>query len=320
MDSSKKTRVRSCNWITFAILMSLIYCILVTVFMLTLYRVVTMQTAKIQTLQAATSNLEARVRKLETSLSAERSEESETSKKNGATNSMNPRNKVPSSGNPTRDRRQFEGPRLPGQNPIRCKKVCKGRKGETGPIGPTGPPGEEGHKGPQGVKGDQGQQGPAGTMGLQGPKGSTGSPGLPGPPGRLISESIHLAGTGNRISPHLSQRITNWDIAHKEGRIRYHPAVGEIEIRVGGVYFVYSQIFYADETAHHMAHDTYINGEREMSCEASIIGQTKNLDTKYQGRIFRLQANDTISVRGRYTKKFKMVPWASFFGAFLVHL
>lgn len=94
MDSSKKTRVCSCNWITFAILTSLIYCILVTVFMLTLYRVVMMQTAKIQTLQAATSNLEARVRKLETSLSAEKSEESETSKKNGATNSMNPRNKV----------------------------------------------------------------------------------------------------------------------------------------------------------------------------------------------------------------------------------
>ncbi|XP_074633805.1 uncharacterized protein LOC141892428 isoform X1 [Acropora palmata] len=320
MDSSKKTGVRSCNWITFAILTSLIYCILVTVFMLTLYRVVVIQTAKIQTLQAATSNLEARVRKLETSLSAERSEESETSKKNGATNSMNQRNKVPSSGNPTRDRRQFEGAQLPSQNQIRCKKVCKGRKGETGPIGPTGPPGEDGHKGSQGVKGDQGQQGPAGAMGLQGPKGSTGSPGLPGPPGRLISESIHLAGTGKRISPYLSQRITNWDIAHKEGRIRYHPAVGEIEIRVGGVYFVYSQIFYADGTAHHMAHDTYINGKREMSCEASIIGQTKNLDTKYQGRIFRLQANDTISVRGRYTKKFNMVPWGSFFGAFLVHL
>lgn len=118
----------------------------------------------------------------------------------------------------------------------------------------------------------------------------------------------------------VSQRITNWDIAHKEGRIRYHPTVGEIEIRVGGVYFVYSQIFYADGTTHHMAHDTYINDKREMSCEASIIGQTKYLDTKYQGRIFRLRANDTISVRGRYTKKFKMVPWASFFGAFLVHL
>ncbi|XP_029184741.2 collagen alpha-1(X) chain-like isoform X2 [Acropora millepora] len=314
MDSSKKTRVRSCNWITFAILTSLIYCILVTVFMLTLYRVVVIQTAKIQTLQAVTSNLEARVRKLETSLSAERSEESETSKKNGATNSMNPRNKVPSSGNPARDRRQFEGPRLPGDNPIRCKK------GETGPIGPPGPPGEDGHKGSQGVKGDQGQQGPAGAMGLQGPKGSTGSPGLPGPPGRLISESIHLAGTGNRISPYQSQRITNWNIAHKKGMITYHPTVGEIEIRVGGVYFVYSQIFYADGTAHHMAHDTYINGKREMSCEASIIGQTKYLDTKYQGRIFGLKANDTISVRGRYTKKFKMVPWASFFGAFLVHL
>ncbi|XP_067040886.1 ectodysplasin-A-like isoform X2 [Acropora muricata] len=313
MDSSKKTRVRSCNWITFAILTSLIYCILVTVFMLTLYRVVVIQTAKIQTLQAVTSNLEARVRKLETSLSAERSEESETSKKNGATNSMNPRNKVPSSGNPTRDRRQFGGATLPGQNPMRCKK------GETGPIGPPGPRGQDGHQGPQGVKGDQGQQGPAGAKGLQGPKGSTGSPGLPGPPGRLISESIHLAGTGKRIVPR-SQRIRNWDIAHKEGRIRYHSAVGEIEIRVGGVYFVYSQIFYADGTTHHMAHDTYINGNREMSCEASIIGQTKYFDTKYQGRIFRLQANDTISVRGRYTKKFNMVPWASFFGAFLVHL
>ena len=100
----------------------------------------------------------------------------------------------------------------------------------------------------------------------------------------------------------------------------YHASLGEIQVKVAGGYFVYSQIFYFDGSTNQMAHDTFINGKREMSSEASIIGPSKKIDTKYHGRIFRLRVNDTISVRARYTKRFHMVPWGSFFGAFLVHL
>ena len=90
MDSSDKPRARSCNLISFAILTSLIYGVLVTVVMLTLYRLVVMQTARIQTLEAAASNLEARIQNLEASFSAKRSEKAETAEGNP----MNPKNKV----------------------------------------------------------------------------------------------------------------------------------------------------------------------------------------------------------------------------------
>ncbi|XP_068732463.1 complement C1q subcomponent subunit C-like [Montipora capricornis] len=312
MDSSDKPRARSCNLISFAILTSLVYGVLVTVVMLTLYRLVVMQTARIQTLEAAASNLEARIQNLEASFSAKRSEKAETAEGNP----MNPKNKVPNDLIITRDKRQFEGHRLPGES-LRCKKICKGRKGDAGPVGPQGPTGKDGSPGLKGVKGDNGEKGPAGAIGLQGPRGL---PGPPGPPGRLISESIHLAGKGKNIEQPRSHRIVNWDIAHKEGSIVYHADLGEIQVKVAGVYFVYSQIFYFDGSTNQMAHDTFINGNREMSSEASIIGPSKKLDTKYHGRIFRLRVNDTIGVRARYTKLFNMVPWGSFFGAFLVHL
>ena len=100
----------------------------------------------------------------------------------------------------------------------------------------------------------------------------------------------------------------------------YHAKLGEIQVKVAGVYFVYSQMFYFDGSTNQMAHDTYINGNKEISSEASIIGRNKKLDTKYHGRLFRLGFNDTIGVRSPYTKRFNMVPWGSFFGAFLVHL
>ncbi|XP_068732460.1 ectodysplasin-A-like isoform X2 [Montipora capricornis] len=312
MDSSDKPRARSCNLISFAILTSLVYGVLVTVVMLTLYRLVVMQTARIQTLEAAASNLEARIQNLEASFSAKRSKEAETAEGNP----INLKNKVPNDLIVTRDKRQFEGRQLPGES-LRCKKICKGRKGDAGPVGPQGPPGKDGSPGLKGVKGDNGENGPAGTMGLQGPRGL---PGPPGPPGRLISESIHLAGNGKNKEQQLLHRIINWDIAHKEGSIVYHAELGEIQVKVAGVYFVYSQIFYFDGSTNHMAHDTYINGHREMSSEASIIGRHKEPHTKYHGRLFRLRANDTIGVRKRYTKLFNMVPRGSFFGAFLVHL
>lgn len=115
-------------------------------------------------------------------------------------------------------------------------------------------------------------------------------------------------------------RITNWKVKHKEGSIQYHARTGAVEVKRAGVYYIYSQMYYFDGSTEQMAHDTYINHHKVMVSEASVIGEFKKLNTKYHGGIFRLQMNDTISVRARYTKHFNMVPWGSFFGAFLLHL
>lgn len=68
MEQGSKPRVRCFTWISLVILMTAIYVILVSVFMVTLYCLVLTQTTRIQTLEAKTIELSARVYKLEISL------------------------------------------------------------------------------------------------------------------------------------------------------------------------------------------------------------------------------------------------------------
>lgn len=68
MEQGSKPRVRYFSWISLVILMTAIYVILVSVFMVTLYCLVLTQTTRIQTLEAKTIELSARVYKLEISL------------------------------------------------------------------------------------------------------------------------------------------------------------------------------------------------------------------------------------------------------------
>lgn len=135
---------------------------------------------------------------------------------------------------------------------------------------------------------------------------------------RIVSVCRHWAYYSASFSD--VHRITNWDVKHRTGSIQYHNLTGEVEVKRAGFYFIYSQMFYFDGTTAQMAHDTYINSERVMGSEGSVIGEYKKLDTKYHGGVFRLRANDRISVRARYTKRFNMIKWGSFFGAFFLHL
>lgn len=96
MDRKEKPRARCCNLISLAILMAAIFVVLVTAFMFTVNRSVVMQTARIQTLETVVSDLAARLRKLEASFTAQRSDEETASKtdRNVQTNTKNSRNKV----------------------------------------------------------------------------------------------------------------------------------------------------------------------------------------------------------------------------------
>lgn len=74
MEKRDNSRVRS-NLISFVVLIAAIYVILITIFVVTLYRLTVTQSAKIQTLEAVAAELAARVDKLETSFTAQRSDE-----------------------------------------------------------------------------------------------------------------------------------------------------------------------------------------------------------------------------------------------------
>lgn len=337
MDKPVKPRGRCCNLISLAILIVAIYFAVTIGFMLTLYRLVVIQTAQMQTLETVASDFAARIHKLETSFTKQKTvRKSDRIVQNNAM-------QVSSDSFQGRDRRQFEGYHLPGDESFRCRKGEKGdpgspgdrgplgpkgpqgrrgetgpsgAKGKTGPIGPPGPPGKDGDQGTPGLKGIRGEHGPKGAMGI---RGAQGLPGPPGPPGRALSESIHLVGKGKHIDQNKWHRITNWNVKHRQGSIVYHASFGEVEVKRAGFYFVYSQMYYFDGNTSQMAHDTYINNKKVMGSVGSVIGEYKKLNTKYHGGVFRLQVNDTISVRSPYTKEFNMVPWGSFFGAFLLH-
>ena len=62
-----KPRGYCCNWISLVILIIAIYFAVTIGFMLTLYRLVVIQTAQMQTLETVASNLAARIHKLEIS-------------------------------------------------------------------------------------------------------------------------------------------------------------------------------------------------------------------------------------------------------------
>ena len=72
MDQREKTRVHRYA-VNFGIVIAALYTIIVTILMVTLYRLAVTQTAKIQSLETVTSQLVARVHKLENSFTAQKS-------------------------------------------------------------------------------------------------------------------------------------------------------------------------------------------------------------------------------------------------------
>ena len=123
------------------------------------------------------------------------------------------------------------------------------------------------------------------------------------------------------VSPPDSQfrttnRITNWHLRHREGSILYHDTTGYIEVKKTGYYFIYSQMHYYDGTSAQMGHYTYINRDRVLGSQGSVVSFSKKYNTKYHGGVFLLQEKDTISVHIPFAKSYYMDEVGSFFGAF----
>lgn len=72
MDKPVKPRGRCCNLISLAILTVAIYFAVTIGFMLTLYRLVVIQTAQMQTFETVVSDFAARIHKLETSFTKQK--------------------------------------------------------------------------------------------------------------------------------------------------------------------------------------------------------------------------------------------------------
>lgn len=165
----------------FGLAMAALYIALTTAFMVTLYRVVALQTVRIQSLETVTGELKARVQVLENRSTAPISQQAsvgETEEK-----SKLHKNKLVLANALAQDRKK----RQTGCKVHRkCRRGKKGHKGDQGPKGEQGPkgdPGMEGSKGAPGPMGPKGEPGQPGKAGPQGNQGIKGDPGLAGPRG-----------------------------------------------------------------------------------------------------------------------------------------
>ncbi|CAH3195754.1 unnamed protein product [Porites evermanni] len=351
MDQREKTRGHRCA-ANFGIAIAVLYIVLTTICMVSLYRIVISQTARIQSLETVAGTLAARVYKLEGSFTAQKSHGRSAGETEGVLEEKSKQLKTKlalADTSQERAKRQMGGicPCLQGRKGRRGKRGHKGDpgpKGEEGPPGatglqgPKGPPGDHGVQGPEGPPGKAGPQGSKGDNGSQGPSGEKGEPGTtgrkgdmglqgtkgeqgpPGPPGTSMSESIHLVGNGQRIRNPISKRtVRNWQVQHRSGSIHYRRQHGTVQIQIAGFYYVYSQMYYYDGMAYQMTHQLYVNSRKFMQSTSAVISEEKKYSTNYNGGVVFLNSTDHISVRTPFSRVYKMDPGFSYFGAFLLH-
>lgn len=111
-----------------------------------------------------------------------------------------------------------------------------------------------------------------------------------------------------------------WRVKHHQGSIRYRQQVGAIVVAKAGLYVIYSQMYYFDDTTPIMGHYTYINSDKVMESVGSVINDAyRKFSTKYHGGVFRLDVNDRIQVRVPSSHKdYYMGPTYCFFGAYRI--
>ncbi|XP_068732456.1 macrophage receptor MARCO-like isoform X1 [Montipora capricornis] len=216
--------------------------------------------------------------------------------------------------------RGIQGPKGDeGSEGLRGERGAPGDKGDPGVDGPKGNAGAIGSQGQKGIKGETGVSGLPGARGLPGVDGSKGEKGMPG---TSMTESIHLVGDGTRINNPISRRtVNNWQVRHKSDGLMY--SKGAVHIRKAGYYYVYSQMYYHDETAYQMAHQLYVNAHKFMQSRSTVAnkgrGYNPGYNTNYNGGIVFLNVSDYISVRTPFSRYYSMDPEYSYFGAFMIH-
>lgn len=96
--------------------------------------------------------------------------------------------------------------------------------------------------------------------------------------------------------------------------------MGAIVVAKPGIYSIYSQMYYFDDTTPIMGHYTYINHNRVMESVGSVINDShRKFSTKYHSGVFRLQVNDRIQVRVPASHKdYYMGPTYCFLGAYRI--
>lgn len=119
--------------------------------------------------------------------------------------------------------------------------------------------------------------------------------------------------------------VNNWQVRHKSGNLIYSD--GKVHIKTAGYYYVYSQMYYNDDSAFQMEHQLNINRRTFMQSRSAVDGSPATggsgyhpgYKTNYNGGVVFLNTSDYISVRTPFSRFYSMKAEYSYFGAFLIH-
>ncbi|XP_055783871.1 ectodysplasin-A-like isoform X2 [Salvelinus fontinalis] len=190
----------------------------------------------------------------------------------------------------------------------------KGRKrSPPGAQGSPGPPGSPGPQGPPGIPGIPGIPG-SNAVGLAGPPGlpgAQGPPGLTGPAGvddktktrEFQPAVVHLQGqeTTIQVKEDLSEGVLrNWKMVAIHHRVfKMHSRSGELEVLLGGIYFIYSQVYYLNFTDI-ASYEVMVDSAPFLRCTCSMETGQRKFNTCYTAGVSLLRAGQRISIRMVY--------------------
>lgn len=140
---------------------------------------------------------------------------------------------------------------------------------------------------------------------------------------RQNSESAHLIGRGNtkvrsRPPPGDVYRVTSWKKQHMSGNMSYDNN-GHLTVKVDGVYFLYTQMYYYDGNNSYTGFSVYIDNKRVLKAIYSVIDLYKRYHTHYIGGVFKITKGQRIWVGTTITRLYYFNEFSSFFGAYMLH-
>ena len=113
-------------------------------------------------------------------------------------------------------------------------------------------------------------------------------------------------------------RVTSWKKQHMSGNMSYDNN-GHLTVKVDGVYFIYTQMYYYDGNSSYTGFNVYIDNKRILKAIYSVIDKDKPYHTQYIGGVFKITKGQRIWVGTTITRLYYFNEFSSFFGAYMLH-
>ena len=93
---------------------------------------------------------------------------------------------------------------------------------------------------------------------------------------------------------------------------------GHLTVNTGGIYFVYSQLFYVDRNNTYTGFNVYIDQRRILKAIHSIVDYHRPYNTQFIAGVFKIKKGQRIWVGTTIKRKYFFNESSAFFGAFML--